>query len=85
MQKAYDIKELGLKIHAKAKAKGLDIAEEAVEMLAVAAYEATKDWAKESAVISENKIDDVIAPFYDHMDGMVLPQIAKIDLDHDGD
>lgn len=75
MEKAYDLKALGLKL----KDAGLPIALEGAEAAAAAAYVALKDWFKESAVLSENKIDDVIAPFIDHADPIVLPQIDKID------
>lgn len=71
MTKAYDLKALGEKL----KAQGLPVLEDTAEKV----YKATKEWAKESAVISENKIDDVVAPFYDHLDPLVLPQIDKID------
>lgn len=81
MQTAYDIKELGKKIAAEA---GLTIAEEALENLGKAAYVGTKKWAQESAVISENKVDDFIAPFYGQLDPFVLPMIEKLDLDGDG-
>ena len=85
MEKAYDIKALGEKIKEEAKKEGLTLAEEAVETLAIAAYRGMKAWAKESAVLSPNKVDDWIAPFYDQMDGFVEPQIkSKIDLDDDG-
>lgn len=84
MQKAYDLKELGLKIKAKMAADGLEIAEEAVEKLAKAAYLGLKEWGQESAVLSESKIDDFIAPFYGQLDSFVLPQIEKIDLDGSG-
>ncbi len=82
--KAYDIKELGQMIIAKAKEDGLTIAEEALEKLGKAVYLGTKQWAKESAVISETKVDDFIAPFYDQADGFVMPQIEKLDIDGDG-
>ncbi len=84
-KKAYDLKDLGDKIIAHAKADGLEIAEEAVEKLAKAAYFGVKDWAKESAAISETKIDDLAAKFYDYADQFVVPQIEAIDIDHDGD
>jgi hypothetical protein len=61
MEKAYDLKALG----AKLKAKGLDLGEEAVKILVAE----TIDWAVESAVLSKNPYDDVIA--------MVAPQIKK--------
>ena len=84
MEKAYELKALGEKIKAKAAEKGLSIAEEGLETLAEATYLAMKEWATESAVLSENKVDDFIAPFYANLDAFVLPQIKKIDLDGDG-
>ena len=75
MKKAYDLKELANKL----EAAGLPIVKEAAEETAKQVYLATKEWAKESAVISENKVDDFIAPFYDKLDPLVLPQIDKID------
>ncbi len=81
---AYSLKDLGLIIAEEAKKDGLHLAEEAIEVLAKAAYKGTKRWAKESAVLSENKYDDLIAPFYDHADVFVIPQIEKIDLDNSG-
>lgn len=84
MQNAYDLKTLGQYIIEEAKKDGLVIAEEALEKLGKATFVGTKRWAKESAVISETKVDDFAAPFYDHLDGFVMPQIEKIDLDGDG-
>ena len=84
MEKAYDIKALGEMIIAEAKVEGLTIAEEAVEALAKAAYKGQKKWMKESALLSENKIDDVLIPFYDLADSIVLPLIEKVDIDGDG-
>lgn len=84
MERPYSLKDLGQKIAAEAKKDGLEIAEEAVEKLAKAAYMGTKAWAKESAELSETKVDDVLARFYDMADPIVLEQIAKIDLNHDG-
>lgn len=80
MEKAYDLKALGLKL----KAQGLPIAEESLEAAAGKFYVAFKEWVQESAVLSENKIDDVIAPFIGQLDPIVLPAIEKIDLDGDG-
>lgn len=85
MEKAYDIKELGNLIAAKAKEEGLEIAEEAIETLGKSAWEGTKDWVKQSAVLSENKVDDVIAPFVDTVDSAVEAAIEKLDLDGDGE
>jgi hypothetical protein len=85
MEKAYELKALGEMIIAEAKKEGLTIAEEALEKLGKAVYFGSKEWAKESAKLSETKIDDFIAPFYDKIDEFVTPQIEKIDLDGDGD
>lgn len=80
MEKAYDLKALGQKL----QAAGLPIAEEMLEAAGAKLYIATKEWIQESAVLSENKIDDVIAPFLGQLDNVVLPMIAKLDLDKDG-
>ena len=71
MEKAYDLKELKKKL----TEKGLP----EVEDLAEKVYEATVEWYKESAVASENKIDDVTLPFLGLVDSFVKPQIDKID------
>ena len=84
MQKPYEIKALGQAIVDEAKKDGLVVAEDALEKLGKAVYNGTKKWAKESADLSVNKFDDFAAPFYDHLDGVVNPQIEKIDLDGDG-
>ena len=84
MVKAYDVKELGLAIKAKAEGEGLALAEDAIEALAKACYLGMKDWLKASALLSESKVDDFVAPFYDQLDTFVLPQIDKIDLNKDG-
>jgi len=84
MDKAYDLKALGQKIAEKAKEDGLHLAEEAAEKLAKAAYFGVKEWAKGSAGLSANPIDDFAAKFYDQLDRFIIPQIEKLDLDHDG-
>lgn len=71
MTTAYDLKALGVML----KAKGLIQAED----LAGDAYLVFKTWLKESAVLSENKYDDLAVPFVDQLDAIVLPQIDKID------
>lgn len=71
MEKAYDLKALELKL----KAKGLP----EVEKLAEKSFEAFKEWFAESAVLSENKYDDVVVPFMTLVDGIVKPQLDKID------
>lgn len=84
MEKAYDLKALGEKIKEEAAKEGLTIAEEALEKLGKAVWVGTKSWLKESASVSENKIDDVVAPFVDTLDSYVVPQIEKLDLDGSG-
>lgn len=84
MEKAYDLKALGEIISAEAKKEGLTIAEDALEKLGKAVYQGTKQWAKESARLSDSKVDDFIAPFYDHLDSVVNEQIEKVDLDGSG-
>ena len=68
---AYDLKVLAEKL----RGRGLDIAEEAAGIV----YVELKAWLKESALLSENKIDDVVVAFLDQLDPIVLPQIDKID------
>ena len=74
MTSAYDIKDLGNKI----VATGLPMLKDVGEQEAKEIYSAIKTWLKESAVLSSNKIDDVVMPFLDQLDGIVVPQIDKI-------
>lgn len=85
MEKAYDLKALGEMILEKAKEQGLPLAEDAVEKLAIVAYEGVMGWVQESARLSETPIDDLVVPFLAHFDPIVDAQIKKIDLDSDGD
>lgn len=71
MEKAYDLKDLV----AKLKDKGLDLAEEAAKIV----FEASLDWAAESAVKSENKIDDFVVGLLPLAKSHILAQIDKID------
>jgi hypothetical protein len=71
MQKAYDVNELLNMM----KADGLDMVESQVGKV----YKNLKEWAQKSAVLSENKIDDIVAPFANHLDPILLPLIDKID------
>lgn len=75
MEKAYDLKELGKRI----VAGGLPALREVGEAETLHIYNTTKQWLKESAVLSENKVDDVVMPFIDNADGLVLPLVDKID------
>ncbi len=72
---AYDIADLAQRL----KEAGLPVIEGVGEELAGIAYTTTKEWLKEGAKLSENKIDDIIVPFIDQLDAVVLPQIDKID------
>jgi hypothetical protein len=71
MEKAYDLKELAIKL----KGKGLDIAEESVKGV----YAAVKEWYIESAELSQNPFDNMVVPFISQIDAVVLPAIDKID------
>jgi hypothetical protein len=54
MEKAYDVKALLLKCQEKGGP--------GAELVAKANFEALIEWLEESAVLSENKIDDVAVP-----------------------
>ena len=71
MTKAYDVQDLLKRL----EAKGLHLAEEAIMII----FTESKQWAKESAALSENKYDDLVVPFIDQIDGVLVPQIDKID------
>lgn len=84
MEKPYQLKDLGQMISNEAKKNGLHLAEEAVETLAIAAYNGLKEWAKESAALTANPVDDLVVNFMAYADSFVIGQIQKLDLDHDG-
>lgn len=71
MEKAYDVKNL----LERCKADGLNLVENEVGLV----YKHLKEWILESATLSENKIDDVLAPFVSQLDPIMLPLIDKID------
>ena len=71
MEKAYDPKGLLEEF----KKQGLPILEDGAEK----AYLAVKEWIRASALLSENKFDDLGIPFLSYVDSIVLPQIDKID------
>jgi hypothetical protein len=75
MDKAYDLKAL-LK---EMKEQGVPLLENAGEDAALLSFKALKKWLKESAVMSENKIDDIAMNYIDSLDAIVLPVIDKID------
>jgi len=62
MDKAYDLKELGNVL----KGKGLDVAEESLNIL----FDSVVEWVEESAKIS--------ATPYDDMAMLVMPQLKKL-------
>lgn len=69
--KAYDAKELVKEL----KARGLDVAEEAAK----SAAEAVLSWVEKSAVVSENKFDDLLIPVMQVAKPHVMEQLDKID------
>lgn len=71
MVKAYELSALVEKL----KAKGLDLAEDAAKIL----VEETLQWVSESAVISENKIDDLVAVVIPVIKPYILDAVDKID------
>lgn len=71
MEKAYDVKDLLNRL----KNDGLELAEKEAGLF----YKHLKEWFQESAVLSPNKIDDVVAPFASQLDPIMLPLIDKID------
>lgn len=75
MQQAYDLKALA----AELEKQGVPVLLNAAEESAKRVYMAFKEWLKMSAVLSENKYDDIVVPFIDQLDAIVLPQIDKID------
>lgn len=75
MEKAYDIKDLGKKLAASGVPMLKDVAEEEAKVI----YSCLKAWLQESAVLSPNKVDDVVVPFLSYMDSIVLKEIDKID------
>lgn len=84
MEKAYDGKELLKKVQAKAAEGGLTMAEESLEVLIKAVWAGVKEWGNESAVLSPNPVDNFVMPALNFLDGYIMPEIEKIDLDGDG-
>ena len=70
-KKAYDFKELLKEL----KDQGTPLAEDAAKLV----IEALFSWAEESADLSENKIDDILKPFYPMAKGIILSAADKID------
>lgn len=74
MKEAYDFKVLGERL----KAKGLIQAEEMAEDAVVVVV----SWLKESAILSPNKYDDLLAAAYPLLEAQLQEQAEKIS-DHD--
>lgn len=81
MEKPYDLKALGQAVAKEAKAEGLVVVEEGLEVLGAAVYKALKAWLHESANLTPTQIDDYLVQLTDRLDPFVLEQIKKIDLD----
>ena len=71
MESAYQLKALVDKL----KARGLDVAEDAAKIM----VEETFNWVGESAAMSENKVDDLVALGLPKLQEIVMPFIDKID------
>ena len=71
MEKAYDLKVLGEKL----KGKGLDVAEESLKIVVDELFV----WLTESAVMSPNVYDDMMALVYPQAKKYILEQVDKID------
>lgn len=71
MTKAYDVKDLLEKL----QSKGLNVAEEAAKVL----VEEVLAWVSESAALSENKIDDLVAVIVPVVKPYILKAVDSID------
>jgi hypothetical protein len=71
MEKAFDVKVLAEKL----KARGLDVAEEAAKVV----IEEVLDWCQASVLVTENKFDDLVAPFIPQLKEAALKAADKID------
>jgi uncharacterized membrane protein (DUF441 family) len=70
MEKAYDLKALVGYL----KNEGLEVAEESAKVV----YAAVMKWVVDSAVLSANPVDNIIIAVKPVLDGIVLPQLEKI-------
>ena len=71
MEKAYDLKALGEQL----KAKGLDIAEDALVIIAEEVFV----FLEESAKLSETPYDDMALLILPQVKNLVMEQIDKVD------
>ena len=71
MEKAYDLKELGEVL----KGKGLDLAEESLNMV----FDSLMDWIEASAKVSATPYDDMAMVIMPQLKKLVKEAIDKID------
>ena len=71
MEKAYDLKELGNVL----KGKGLDVAEESLNIV----FDSVIEWFKESAKLSATPYDDMAMVIMPQLEKLVKDAIDKID------
>jgi len=71
MEKAYDLKALGLEL----KAQGLDLAEDVLKNL----VEAVLTWFEKSAALSETPYDNMAMVLMPELKKLILAQIDRID------
>lgn len=71
MEKAFDLKDLAVKM----KAAGLPEA----EMMAEKMYDTFKLWMKESVEKTPSPYDDLVLALFASLDKIVLPALEKID------
>ena len=77
MEKAYDLKVLGEKI----KAKGLDLAEDALEIVVEELFQ----WVEESAKASKSPYDDMGLVVLPQLKKLALEQVDKVDGEKDSE
>jgi len=77
MEKAYDLKELGNVL----KGKGLDVAEESLNIL----FDSVVEWVEESAKISATPYDDMAMLVMPQLKKLVKEAIDKIDGEKDNE
>lgn len=70
MDKAYDLKGLLSEL----KGNGLEIAEESAKVVITSVF----NWLEKSAVLSENKYDDLAVILYPQLKAYALEQAEKI-------
>lgn len=72
MTQAWDFAALAEKIKTEG---GLDVAEDGAKLI----FNKVCDWISESVVLSENKVDDVIAPLMLAIKPIALSYLDKLD------